>query len=99
MSRDNCEDCADLIAAARDARARRLLAEEDVLATQRAYEDHEATHGWKAPRKWDDGARVAYTYPHTAVVRCHPGAPAADHAWSDDGACRACGVEWDAVTS
>ena len=62
MTRDNCEACADLRAAARDARARRLAVEEDVIATQRAYEDHEATHGWKPMRRWEDAPPVAVTW-------------------------------------
>ena len=64
MSRDNCEQCHDLAAAARDARVRLNHAADEEQAHRRAFEDHEATHGWKAPRRWDDGARVTYTYPH-----------------------------------
>jgi hypothetical protein len=62
VSRDNCEQCADLLAAARDARVRLHHAADEEQATRRAYEDHEATHGWKAPRKWDDAPPVAVTW-------------------------------------
>jgi hypothetical protein len=59
----DCPTCALLIAAARDARVRRSHAEDDVIATQRAVEDHEAaTHRIQPPRAWEPAPAVAVTW-------------------------------------
>ena len=65
----DCADCADLIAATRDARVRRLHAEDDVIATQRAYENHEAAaHRIQPPRAWEPAPRVAVAWQNSDGV-------------------------------
>ena len=59
----DCPDCIRLIADARDARVRRSHAEDDVIATQRAYEDHEASaHRIQPPRAWEPAPAVAVAW-------------------------------------
>jgi hypothetical protein len=59
---DDCPTCRDLIRAARDARVRRLHAEDDVIATQRAVEAHEAaTHRIQPPRAWEPAPAVTWS--------------------------------------
>ena len=62
MTRDNCDACTDLLAAARDARVRLHHAADEEQARRRAYEDHEATHGWQPMRRWEDAPPVAVTW-------------------------------------
>jgi len=59
----DCPDCIRLRHAARDARVRRSHAEDDAIATQRAYEDHEASaHRIQPPRAWEPAPAVAVTW-------------------------------------